>query len=90
MNVVHRVPGILKGTCPNVLLKRPSCTKMIEVSLFSDLTFRPQDVLIIGTARTPIVLGGFAIKAAVKRSKVDPVAIQECYMGLVSLRCPLN
>ncbi|TPP67291.1 Acetyl-CoA acetyltransferase [Fasciola gigantica] len=84
MNVVHRVPGILKGTCPDVLLKRPSCTKMIE------------DVLIIGTARTPIgsfqkslsscsapVLGGFAIKAAVKRSKVDPVAIQECYMGLV-------
>lgn len=55
-----------------------------------------QDVLILCTARTPIgsfqksliacsapVLGGFAIKAAVERSEVDPAAVQECYMGMV-------
>ncbi|KER22309.1 hypothetical protein T265_14884, partial [Opisthorchis viverrini] len=54
------------------------------------------DVVILGVSRTPIgsfqkslapcsapVLGSFAIRGALKQAKIDPNAVQECFMGVV-------
>lgn len=81
-----------------LLRKRLFCSTKIQVCPLIARNIEMQDVLILCTARTPIgsfqksltscsapVLGGFAIKAAVQRSGLDPAAIQECYMGMVSL-----
>ncbi|KAG5442986.1 Acetyl-CoA acetyltransferase, mitochondrial [Clonorchis sinensis] len=63
---------------------------------FSVKSSSVEDVVILGVSRTPIgsfqkslaqcsapVLGSFAIRGALKQAKIDPNAVQECFMGVV-------